>query len=100
MKEFARRGNGRFGAHNLHENRPGHWFSEDVVVGTFFNGGLRAFDVRDPFQPKEVAWFVPPAPKNSPAKSIQINDVLIDERRVVYAVDRIIGGVYILEMKL
>ena len=41
-----------------------------------------------------------PAPRKSPAKSIQINDVLIDERRVVYAVDRIIGGLYVLEMKV
>jgi hypothetical protein len=34
------------------------------------------------------------------AKSIQINDVYIDEKRIVYAVDRIVGGLYILEMKL
>jgi hypothetical protein len=100
VKEFARRGNGRFGAHNLHENRPGGWLSEDIIVGTFFNGGLRAFDVRDPFHPKEVAYFVPDAPKKSPAKSIQINDVHIDDRRVVYTVDRITGGLYILEMKV
>jgi hypothetical protein len=100
VKQYAKRGNGRFGAHNLHENRPGGWISEDIVVGTFFNGGLRAFDVRDPLQPKEVAWFEPPAPKKSPARSIQINDVYIDERRLVYAVDRIIGGLYVLEMKV
>jgi len=100
VKEYAKKGNGRFGAHNLHENRPGGWISEDIVFGTFFNGGLRAFDVRDPFHPKEVAYFVPDAPKKSPAKSIQINDVYIDEKRIVYAVDRIVGGVYILEAKL
>ena len=100
VKEYAKRGNGRFGAHNLHENRPGGWISEDIVVGTFFNGGLRAFDVRDPFQPKEVAYFVPEAPKKSPAKSIQINDVHIDDRKIVYTVDRITGGLYILEMKV
>ena len=100
VKDFKKKGNGRYGAHNLHENRPGGWISEDIVVGTFFNGGLRAFDVSDPFQPEEVAWFVPPAPKKSSARAIQINDVYIDERRVVYAVDRIIGGLYVLEMKV
>ena len=100
MKDFKKKGNGRYGAHNLHENRPGGWISEDIVVGTFFNGGLRAFDVSDPFQPEEVAWFVPPAPKKSSARAIQINDVYIDERRVVYTVDRIIGGLYVLEMKV
>jgi hypothetical protein len=41
---------GRFGAHNLHENPPvpGAWRSENVVLGTFFNAGVRAYDVTDP----------------------------------------------------
>ena len=99
VSKFAGRG-GRFGAHNLHENRPGHWISEDVVVGTFFNGGVRAFDVRDPFQPKEIAAFVPPALRKSPVKAAQINDVLIDERQILYTVDRVIGGLYILDFRV
>jgi hypothetical protein len=32
-----------------------------VVLGTFFKGGLRAYDISDPYQPKEVGIFVPPA---------------------------------------
>jgi hypothetical protein len=99
LQTFAGRG-GRFGAHNLHENRPGAWLSEDVVVGTFFNGGVRAFDIRDPFRPRELAWFVPPAPRKSPAGAIQINDVMVDEHGVVYAVDRLVGGLYVLEMEI
>jgi len=99
VKDFKDRG-GRFGAHNLHENRPGLWSSETIVVGTFFNGGVRAFDISDPFRPEEVAYFVPPGPPGSSKKAIQINDVLIDERQIVYAVDRIVGGVYILEMQV
>jgi hypothetical protein len=31
---------------------------------------------------------------------VQINDVLVDERRVVYAVDRLIGGLYTLELQV
>jgi hypothetical protein len=98
---FAHRG-GRFGAHNLHENRPGptSWRSEQIVIGTFFNAGVRAYDVGNPYQPQEVAYFVPPAPPLSRAGAIQLNDVYVDERRIVYAVDRIIGGLYILEMTL
>jgi hypothetical protein len=101
VKTFAKRG-GRFGAHNLHENRPapGTWISETVIVGTFFNGGVRAFDTSDPFHPHEVAWAVPPAPRKSRAKAIQLNDVFVDERQIVYTVDRMIGGLYIYEMKL
>jgi hypothetical protein len=96
---YANRG-GRFGAHNIHENtpRPTAWHSDQIVIGTFFNGGLRAYDISNPFQPKEVATFIAPAPAMSSAKSIQMNDVFVDEREIVYAVDRFAGGLYILEM--
>ncbi len=101
VAEFAGRG-GRYGAHNLHENRPvsGAWVSERFVVGTFFNGGVRVFDVSNPFRPEEVAYYVPAAPRGSRAGAVQINDVFVDERGIVYAVDRLIGGLYVLEMTL
>ncbi len=96
------RGGGRCGAHNLHENPPakGVWRSEDIVLGTFFNAGVRAYDIRDPFAPREVASFVPPAPEGSPVGAAQINDVLVDDRGIVFAVDRHSGGLYCLEMEL
>jgi hypothetical protein len=97
LKVFGKRG-GRVGAHNLHENRPGGWISETIVIGTFFNAGVRAYDISNPFQPREVAWAVPPAPRKSPKKAIQLNDVYVDERGILYTVDRIIGGVYIFEL--
>ena len=91
---------GRFGAHNIHENTPSPyaWQSDQVVVGTFFNGGLRAYDISNAYQPKEIATFVPPAPRMSKVNSIQLNDVFVDERQIVYTVDRFTGGLYILEM--
>src|SRR5882672_9668270 len=86
VQTFASNG-GRFGAHNLHENLPvpGSWRSESIIVGTFFGGGVRAFDV-------------PPAPKLSKAGSIQLNDVYVDDRGLVFTVDRFAGGLYVLEM--
>jgi hypothetical protein len=98
---FARRG-GRSGAHNLHENLPvpTSWRSDTIVIGTFFNAGVRAYDVSDPFQPQEVAYFVPGAPKLSPAGAIQLNDVYVDDRGIVFTVDRFAGGLYILELTL
>ncbi len=99
-EEFRDRG-GRYGAHNLHENRPGPAFrSDDLVFGTFFNGGVRVFDVSTPLKPKEVAYFVPPKPENSIVDAVQINDVYVDENRIVYCVDRHAGGLYILELEL
>jgi hypothetical protein len=102
VKTFAKPGRGRFGAHNLHENRPvaGTWISEKIIVGTFFNGGVRAFDTSDPFHPVEVAHAVPPAPRKSRFKAIQLNDVFVDDRGVLFTVDRIIGGLYAYELKV
>jgi hypothetical protein len=93
---------GRCGAHNVHENPPGGgaWRSEDIVLGTFFNAGVRAYDVRDPHNPKEVAYFVPPRPEGSRVPTAQINDVFVDDRGVVFAVDRHAGGLYALEMTI
>jgi hypothetical protein len=97
--DYKTRG-GRFGAHNIHENTPvpTAWQSDQVVIGTFFNGGLRAFDISNPYAPVEIAHFVPPAPKLAPTGAIQLNDVFVDERGIVYTVDRHAGGLYILEM--
>ncbi len=96
---FARRG-GRFGAHNLHENTPvpGSWKSETIIVGTFFNAGVRAYDISDPFAPREIAYFVPPPPNGSPVGAVQLNDVFVDDRGLVFTVDRHTGGLYVLEM--
>jgi len=100
-ESFTKRG-GRFGAHNLHENLPVETShrSENIVLGTFFNGGVRAYDLANPYQPQEVAYFVPGAPKLSPAGAIQLNDVWWDDRGLVFTVDRFAGGLYVLEMNL
>ena len=41
---------------------------------------------------------MPPGPPGAPHGTIQLNDVFVDERQVVYTVDRHAGGLYILEM--
>jgi hypothetical protein len=97
VEEFAPRG-GRYGAHNVHENRPGPSFrSREIIFGTYFNGGVRVHDISDPYEPKEIAYYVPETPAGSKVGSIQINDVYVDENALVYAMDRWAGGLYILE---
>ncbi len=92
-----RRG-GRFGPHNVHENPPGSYQSEEVVFLTYFNAGLRVVDVSDPYAPAEIGWFVPPPPPGSPKGAPQINDVYVDRDGLVYCTDRYTGGLYILEL--
>jgi hypothetical protein len=54
---FAR---GRFGSHNTQcLIQPGTPKPQFMAM-TWFNAGVRIFDISDPRQPKEVAWFVPP----------------------------------------
>ena len=54
---------GNFGPHNLHENRPGSFVSEETIFATYHNAGVRVFDIRDQFAPKEIAYWIPPPPK-------------------------------------
>ena len=90
---------GRFGAHNLHENheQPTCAQLDNTTVGTFFNGGVRVYDLRNPHRIEELAYFVPKTPAGSHVPSSQINDVFVDDRKLIYAVERIAGGVYVLE---
>ena len=55
--DFCARG-GRFGAHSSNENQP-PMYHRRVVFMTWFNAGVRAVDIRDPFHPKEIGYYIP-----------------------------------------
>jgi hypothetical protein len=98
-REDLCRAGGRFGAHNIHVNRPGA-FSKTLtesVIGTFFSGGVRIYSIADPKHPTEIAFLVPEAPPGNRAGAIQLNDVYVDEKGWIYTNDRETGGLYILE---
>ena len=65
----------RLGPHNIHVNErlPTSWFSSNIIVGTFFSGGVRTYDISDAFRPEEVAYHVPTAPEG--CVSIMNNDL-------------------------
>jgi len=69
-----------------------------LIFGAFFNGGVRIYDVSNPYHPDEVGYYVPDAPPGSSLGAIQMNDVYVDENRLIYAIDRMSGGLYILEL--
>jgi hypothetical protein len=85
----------RFGAHNLHENRPGSYRSTRLVFATYFSAGVRVYDLADPEHPAEVAHWVPDPPRGQPVA--QINDLFVDEGGLIWVTDRINGGLYVLE---
>jgi hypothetical protein len=50
---------GRFGWHNTHGWAAPGVERPEILGMTAFNAGIRLYDLTDPTQPKEVAWFVP-----------------------------------------
>ncbi|HET7848496.1 MAG TPA: hypothetical protein VFL51_05480, partial [Pseudolabrys sp.] len=85
---------GRFGVHNILENIPSEGPWKDLVFLTYFNAGLRAVNVSDPFHPKEVGHYVPAADGR---EAVQSNDIGADEHGRLYLIDRAGGGMHILE---
>ena len=78
---------------------------KNTFVGAFFNEGVRIYRLVDPPVPfagappliKEIGYYIPPSPPGSPAHSIQMNHVIVDEKGLIYAADRFTGGLYILK---
>jgi hypothetical protein len=89
---------GRFGAHNIHQNRPDATAAHlsKTVVGSFFNGGVRAYSIENPNAPVEIGYLVDAAPPGNATHTIQINDVYVDELGLIYANDRLSGGLDII----
>jgi hypothetical protein len=70
-------------------HQPSEVFKGTIIPFAWFAQGLRLFDVRDPYAPKEVGYFVPDAPQGS--KRPSANDVTMDSRGLIYMIDRIRG---------
>jgi len=107
---------GRFGTHSSNENMTDIYYRK-IMFFAYFNAGVRAVDMRDPFAPKEIGYFVPAMNKNtvvlatpasqrgklpftaaSDRKAIQTNNVEVDERGYIYIVDRANTGMHILSL--
>lgn len=85
----------RHGPHCLHENRAGSYRSSTLIFATYFNAGVRVFDVSDPREPVEVAHWVSEAPPGQAAP--QSNDIFVDQDYTVWVTDRISGGLFALK---
>jgi hypothetical protein len=81
---FSRTPGARFGAHQFYERTVG-----TIVYAVWFGGGLRIIDVADPLVPREIGWFIPEPVAGRAAP--QSNDVTLDDRGLIYMVDRHVG---------
>ena len=112
---FCSRG-GRFGTHSSNESTSPVYFKR-IMFFSHFNAGVRALDIRDPFNPKEIGFYIPAMNANTvvletPAgqaaklpftaaatkRAIQTNNVEVDDRGYIYIVDRANTGMHILEL--
>ena len=100
--DFCEKG-GRFGPHNtnLEYHLPDVEKQGDLIYLTYFNAGLRIYDIKNPRMPHEVGWFIPPTPvkRHGPLPYdrlvSQTEDVLVDTRGNIYITDKN-WGIFIL----
>jgi hypothetical protein len=105
---FCERG-GRFGSHSSNESMAPVFYKKVAFIA-WFNAGVRAIDVRDPYHPKEIGYFIPAITaatdkrcikvdgKDRCKVAVQTNNVETDDRGYVYIVDRANTGMHVLEL--
>ena len=105
---FCRRG-GRFGPHSSSESFAPIFYRKLVFIA-YFNGGVRAVDIRNPYAPREAGFYIPATTEKSAERcvtmdgarsckvAIQTNNVETDERGLVYLADRANAGLHIVRL--
>jgi hypothetical protein len=105
---FCSRG-GRFGTHASNESMAPIFYKK-IAFLSYFNAGVRAVDIRDPYHPKEIGYFIPSITAATDKRcvkvngedrckvAIQTNNVETDDRGYIYIVDRANTGMHILEL--
>jgi hypothetical protein len=105
---FCSRG-GRFGTHSSNESFSSIYYKR-VMFFAHFNAGVRALDVRDPFHPRDIGYYIPAVTDKTDKRCvgngaeerckvmIQTNNVEADDRGYIYITDRANTGMHILEL--
>jgi len=104
---FCRRG-GRFGPHSSSESFAPIFYRKLVFIA-YFNGGVRAMDIRNPYAPRDAAFYIPATTERTAERcvtngtrgckvAIQTNNVEADERGYVYLADRANTGMHIVKL--
>jgi hypothetical protein len=111
---------GRFGAHATIELFYPPYYGK-LAIASWFAGGTRVFDIRNPDAARPIAYFIPapndtgcgaqggPSPgpgctfantgrNNHSVNAIQTNNVEVDARGLIYSADRAGTGMHILKL--
>jgi hypothetical protein len=106
--DFCNRG-ARFGAHAVSEAIYPPYYGKIIGV-SWFNAGARIWDIRDPENPRPIAYYIQAPTKNTIASCATIHGVAtchnatmndyveFDDRGYIYAADRAGSGVTILSL--
>lgn len=99
-----------FGPHNI-QALSAPMYDKKLLFVTYFAGGVRIVDIRNPFSPVEVGHYIPAANANTryveskgPWAGVELepvpetNGVDVDARGYVYITDRAHTGLHILEL--
>ena len=108
--DYCTRGT-RFGTHSCNEifaHIPSTFYGPyygKLTFISYFDGGARVFDIRDPYHPKDVAHYVAPVcgPNLAPTivngvtyYDVSHNNLEVDSNGIIYSVDRLGCGLDIL----
>ena len=88
----------RFGTHSSEENFNNPLYGKLTTIA-YFTGGIRVWDIREPQAPVEVAFYVPESNANTSEDGYMTNNVEVDNRGFIFAVDRNGAGLDILQLK-
>ena len=106
--DFCGKG-GPFGAHGIAESFYPLYYGKLAIIA-WFNAGVRIWDIRDPYAPRQVAYFIPAPNQNTEESCVTVNgsktcktavstnNVEVDDRGLIYAVDRSGTGLHILRL--
>ncbi len=101
---------GRFGVHELNREIYAPYYGR-IVVAAMFNAGLQVWDIRDPYNPRRIAYFIQAPNKNTITscgtyqgnkhycrEAIVADLGEVDDRGYIYDLDRAGSGVTILKL--
>jgi hypothetical protein len=87
----------RFGVHSSEENFYNPFYGRLTFLA-YFTGGVRAYDIREPQSPEEVGFYVPESNALTEPAGYMTNNLEVDNRGYILAVDRNGAGLDIIEL--